>query len=408
MNDTDQVQSPARTSHSVPVLILGSYITALGAIRCLADIGVKAYCLTEQNSFVRMSRWFNPPPEGHRLIGMTDDLAVYLRSFPLETAVLMPCSDEWVEAVAGLPDDLVARFPSSRPSLDTLSYFLDKGKLETKLQELDIDRPKTFLVDHESDLTGIDKDLFSRLFMKPRHSRSFFLSWGVKAFHIKSEEDAIQRLRKCQECGLQVMMQEYVPGPADRHYFIDGFVDKNGSVKACFARQRQRMFPLDFGDSSYVTTVTVEQAKGAIDSLKRLLPSLNYRGIFSAEFKRDERDDVFRLIEVNTRPWTYIEFDARHGMNMAAMAYEDALGRDVPETEEYDIGASMVYQPNDMRACWSLIRRGDLGVGSAIASWFRAQSALFTFKDPMPFIRWWCNVIFCQIGNLFSRSRSGR
>jgi predicted ATP-grasp superfamily ATP-dependent carboligase len=204
------------------------------------------------------------------------------------------------------------------------------------------------------------------------------------------------------------MLQEYIPGPASRHYFIDGFVDRQGEIRAVFARQRMRMYPLDFGDSSYMTTVPTGRVAQAVDSLKKLLPAVDYRGIFSAEFKLDGRDDTYKLIEVNTRPWTYINFDSVHGMNMAAMSYRDALGGEVPTVTTYDLGASMVYLPNDLGACWALWRRADISLVGWLASWMKARSAVFSIRDPLPSLAWWWNVMSGRLRKLFSRRKVER
>jgi predicted ATP-grasp superfamily ATP-dependent carboligase len=168
------------------------------------------------------------------------------------------------------------------------------------------------------------------------------------------------------------------------------------------------MYPLDFGDSSYLTTVPIKNVASAIATLKKLLPEIKYRGIFSAEFKLDERDDTFKLIEVNTRPWTYIGFDTAHGMNMAEMAYRDALEENVPTVTDYDIGASMVYMPNDLMACLSLIRRGELSFFAWLRSWLRARSAIFLWNDPMPAVVWWWGKIAGKVVSLFAEKKSRR
>jgi len=47
--------------------------------------------------------------------------------------------------------------------------------------------------------------------------------------------------------------------------------------------------------------------------------------VFSAEFKFDERDGLFKILEVNARPWWYVDFAARCGVDVCRMAYRDAL-----------------------------------------------------------------------------------
>jgi D-aspartate ligase len=78
---------------------------------------------------------------------------------------------------------------------------------------------------------------------------------------------------------------EYIPGPPTRHYFLDGVMDRTGTVCACIVSSRLRMFPPDFGDGSYGVSIRPEEVTPAMDVLKRFLGALRYRGVFDAEFK---------------------------------------------------------------------------------------------------------------------------
>src|SRR5438046_2545616 len=81
------------------------------------------------------------------------------------------------------------------------------------------------------------------------------------------------------------VLQEDVPGPVTSHYFVDGFVDRDGRVLARFARRRLRMWPPYFGNNSYIVSIPLADVEDAVTMLERLLAGLRYRGIFSAEFK---------------------------------------------------------------------------------------------------------------------------
>ena len=158
--------------------------------------------------------------------------------------------------------------------------------------------------------------MFSGSFLKPRDSHAFFRRYKVKACRVESREDAIEQFRKKNSDGFKVLLQEYIPGPTSNHYFLDGFVDRNGQVDAMFARRRLRMYPDDFGNSSYMRSVACSEISQAVDDLKRLLSAISYRGIFSAEFKYDDRDGKYKILEINARPWWYVEFAAICGVDV--------------------------------------------------------------------------------------------
>ena len=116
------------------------------------------------------------------------------------------------------------------------------------------------------------------------------------------------------------------------------------------ARRRLRMYPEKLGNSTLTASVPLEEAESAVVWLQYLLGQINYRGIFSAEFKYDRRDGSFKLIEINARRWWYVEFAYRCGVDVCAMAYQDALGGLVLPVLDYAIGRRCFFQANDLRA----------------------------------------------------------
>ena len=80
------------------------------------------------------------------------------------------------------------------------------------------------------------------------------------------------------------------------------------------------------------------------------MQSVSYRGIFSAEFKRDSVTGEFKILEVNTRPWVYVEFAAVCGMNMCELHIEDALRGMARTLPTYAIGIGCVNLYNDIVA----------------------------------------------------------
>jgi predicted ATP-grasp superfamily ATP-dependent carboligase len=221
-------------------------------------------------------------------------------------------------------------------------------------------------------------------FLKPTDSQAFRGRFGAKALRVASREQAATLLQEIQRAELDVVLQEYVPGGADCHYFLDGFVDRGGAVRALFARRRVRMWPPDFGDSSFMRSVPADETASAGESLRRLLSGVGHRGIFSAEFKRDPRDGEFRLIEVNVRPWAYVEFTTSCGLNTPWMAYLDALGRDVPEVGDYPVGRAGGVLGKDYRSFLALRRQGRLGLKEWVRSWWPARDLIFRWDDPLP------------------------
>jgi predicted ATP-grasp superfamily ATP-dependent carboligase len=309
----------------------------------------------------------------------------------------MPCSDQWARTVAGLPVEVLARYPASVPPLDAIELLVDKGRFAGTLERLGLPHPTTRLVASRADLDGIPDARLENSFLKPVHSQQFFARFGVKAFRVSGAAEARSRLVECSESGLQMMLQEYIPGPPTNHYFLDGFVDRRGVMRAFFARRRLRMNPPDFGNSTLMVSIAPNEVREARSTLESLFADIGYRGIFSAEFKRDQRDGTFNLIEVNARPWWYVEFAARCGVNVCDLAVRDALGEPVPTISKYVVGRRCVFPYYDLPAVRAEISAGRLSVGGWVSSWIGAYQPVFRWADPMPALTELANLIGARL-----------
>jgi predicted ATP-grasp superfamily ATP-dependent carboligase len=366
-----------------PALILGRGLTALGVLRLLGRRGIDAYVWPPATDMVRRSRWYRPAPE----VGLDPeaDLAGFLGVLPLERAVVIPTSDAWAMALAGLGEaPVTARFPACVPARTVLETLVDKRAFADVLRAAGLPHPLTVPVAAPGDLVRVPDDVIPRAFLKPHDSQRFFARFGVKAFRVASREEAEHRIETLAREGIGVVVQEYIPGPASEHYFVDGFADREGGVLSAFGRRRLRMYPPDFGNSTCMVSVPPAEVADGLATIERLTSLLGYHGIFSAEFKRDPRDGRLKLLEVNARPWWYVEFAGRCGVDVVAQYYDDALGRPLRRREGYAVGRELMFPYYDYHA---VTLDGPPGV-AALAAWAwraaRAVQPVWCLDDPWP------------------------
>jgi len=364
----------------MPVIVLGGGVTVAAVLTLLAQAGIPSYAVCPRSDFVRRSRWYRKLPTAVTL--SPDNLAAVLENLTIERAVLMPCSDDWLTAVAALPSSLTERFPSSGPSSSTIDTLIDKWNFARLLEQQAVPHPRTHLIASLAQLATLPGDEFSGAILKPLSSVDFSSKYGVKGFVVESQNQA---LRVMADLEFPIMLQEFIPGPPTAGYFLDGFVDRHGQVCGLLARQRLRMSPPKLGNSTLMVSVPLTEVAEAEKSLRRLLGFTKYRGTFSAEFKRDGRDGQFKLFEINARPWWYIEFAARCGVDVCSMAYQDALGAPVKAVREYRVGRRCVFFVNDLRA-WREQRKDGQGesLWSWTRPWFGADGTPFHWNDPWP------------------------
>jgi predicted ATP-grasp superfamily ATP-dependent carboligase len=328
-------------------------------------------------------------------------LAGYLAGLPVDRAVLLPGSDGWARSVATLPGEVAARFRSSSPSSSALDQMVDKARFAELARRAGVAHPATWPLAGSDGLDAVPDDAFESAFLKPRDSQAFFRRYGVKGFWVRSREEAARRLREVRAEGLQVQLQAYVPGPPEHHVFVDGLVDRSGTVRCRFVRRRLRMYPADFGNSTLMESIAPADAPEAVAAAERLLAAVGYRGIFSLETKRDARTGACHALELNPRAWWYVGFAVECGADVCRLAYEDALGGPVATIATYRTGQRCAYPYYDWHAARPLAR----GAATALAwagEMLRARQPVWAWDDPWPATR----AVLGMVGRRLARGRS--
>lgn len=366
--------------------MLGSGVTALGALRALAEYGAECYVAGSGGALVSDSRWFRQAPGSDGYDDLTATPAS-VQAIGLNSAVLIPCSDSSTLAVAQLAESNQTRFLSSTCPSEVLQLFQDKQRFAGLLTDLRVPHPLTVVVNDARDLDVLDRDDFSHAFLKPADSQSFMAHYGVKAFWVSNKNDAVQKWQAAQEHGFEMVLQEYVAGAASDHYYIDGFVDRHGRICGQLARRRLRIYPADFGNSTLMVSVPLVEVVQASNSLAKIFAATKVRGIFSAEFKLDANTGDLRLLEINARAWWYVDFARRCGVDVCAMSYEDAMDLPVAVVEGYAVGKRCVYPYYDIAALREARAKGSVALGKWFAPWFGALQPVWRMRDPKPAIK---------------------
>ena len=367
-----------------PVIVLGTGETAIGTIRSLRRAGIRVAYAKKKTDLAAWSRHDIGIDNWPAKVLSADALGQWLESSELTAAVLMPCSDAWVRSVSRLDAAIARRFRRWTPSPAAVDIMIDKNRFRSVLEKLGLPHPKSYALERDRDAWQVPDSVFESAFLKPHDSLRFFGEFGVKAWFAADRDDALRKARTVWEKDMDLLIQEYIPGPAHNHFFIDGFRSKDGSVNHFLARQRLRMYPRDFGNSTSMKTVPLDSVSPALETLTALIRHTDFHGIFSAEFKRDQRDNVLRIIEVNCRPWWFVDYADRCGLRVCNSAYRDALGLDVPTHEPYRLDKLGTYPIYDWKVFQTGSDRSFPRFVAMIVNWMRSYQPIFMWSDPIP------------------------
>lgn len=127
------------------------------------------------------------------------------------------------------------------------------------------------------------------------------------------------------------LLQEYIPG-AGYGFFA---LFNRGEVRAYFMHRRKREFPVTGGPSTCAESIYDEEVKRI--GLK-LLESLRWHGVAMVEFKKDNRDGVFKLMEINPKFWGSLDLSIASGVNFPLLLVNMALNGDIDPVFRYNTG----------------------------------------------------------------------
>jgi len=371
-----------------PALVLGGgATTGLGAIRSLGRAGVTVYHMDAKKSEAIYSKYckeyFIFPKISHN----KDELKRVLLKLQsvVGDAVLFPASDSYAIYLSDLTGELNSYYLPA-PNKEVIETLINKRRFYESLTK--IPHPRTYFPESLEDVKKISKNISYPIFMKPYFSQPFSERFHKKGFVANSDRELLEYFALMTRAAVDVMIQEIILGPPTGHIFLDGYADRDSDPKAFFARRRLRMWPLAFGNSSLCASIPASEVASLKELLFRYLKSIRYHGIFSAELKKDRRDGLFKLLEINSRTSAWFNtLSAKCGINIMLIAYLDAIGRDTKYSEDYEAGVKWVFLRDDVRSAMRMMLNGDLSIREWISSLLGNKDYLSYAKDDFgPFI----------------------
>jgi D-aspartate ligase len=277
-------------------------------------------------------------------------------------------------------------------SLDVAEILLNKKKFFQMLQKQKIPHAQTFFPIDEAELESISKDVRYPCMVKPIHSESFRFEFKTKSFRADSSKELIEGYNKSVGKNQEAIIQEIIPGPASCMYGLNAYYDKTGTPDGVFMYRRIREWPHDFGNGCTIESVKVPELKEIIDPLTK---KIGYYGIVDAEFKKDPRNNEFKLIEINARCWMQVSLPARCGSNIPYIAYMDAIGAKVVRSISVKEHVKWISLVDDIQSSVKSMLEGNFSLRKWIDS-FRGKKeySVFASDDPLPFFVLIADLIF--------------
>ncbi len=245
---------------------------------------------------------------------------------------LMPFGIASYYCISKYQDKLNSVVPSMVPHFSQFQLANDKLKTAEFCKEIGVEVPAVYAQYSPSDLSALSKEVRFPVVVKARSGSgvSGRVFYAHNEDELKQFHDAI--------CQNQVPKPGFDPLPPLIQEYIPGFIhdacclSSHGKVITVFTQKRQVMYPLSGG----VGAVNISTHDPVLTDIShQLLESLEWHGPAQIEFKYDERDKRYKLIEINPKLWGTLDLAIKCGINFPVLIRNNLLGVKNPATFSY-------------------------------------------------------------------------
>lgn len=370
------------------VIVIGCNVGGLAVIRSLGRRGIDVIALSHNPAdFAHTSKYVteyaecpHPSDEGAFIDFLLD------RADRWGGALILETGDYHAVALAKHKPELVAHYRLVTPDWDMLRRFIEKQHTYALADECGVPHPRTLTPTSRADLDATrDNGLFPCI-LKPIRSHEFVRLFKTKSFTIRDFDMLVEKFALCQEADQPVMIQEIIPGSDANLERVQTYVNSDGNFSALFFNNKVRQNPPQFG----VMRVGVSTPRNPdVEELTcRLLTHMGYRGYCSVEFKRDPRDGLLKLIEINARMPRSGWLAIASGVDFPWLIYQDLVHRNPVIVDSYIEHSYMIELYADvLNALWRDNRRA-IGLRGYLRPYLARHRvfAVLSWRDPKPFL----------------------
>ena len=376
-----------------PAVVLACHTTGLSVIRGLGIAGVPILALSyDPMDMGNASRYLKEKgsvshPERSEA-EFLDELLRYGETWG--GSVLIPTDDATLTVVSRNKKLLTKHYLVACPEWEITEQFIDKRLTYSLAEELGIPVPKTLVPRHREEVEEFACSVDYPCLVKPAHSHRYFEAFRKKLEMVANSEELLGAYEEASRVNAVVMIQEYIPGGDSSGVNYNSYV-WDGQPLVEFTAEKVRLSPPRFG----VPRVVVSKNIGPLaEDSQRLLRAMGFYGFACTEFKKDARDGVYKLMEVNGRHNRSALLAIHCGINFPLIEYDHLVKGELPRPRDYPEGVYWIDEFRDIGHSLVYFRKEKYGLLNYMRPYLSDHVfAVFSWVDPKPFLKRVCDLI---------------
>ena len=370
-----------------PAVILSGHTMALGVTRALGGMGVPIVSVHhDPRDMAHFSKFVVeeiPAPHPAKYEDAYIELLLQLAK-RFGNSLLIPTSDETLTIVSKHKETLAMHFIVACTDWDITQKFINKKHTHLLAVRAGVPVPRTVVPQSRAEVERYLESIEFPCLVKPCQGHLYYEQFKRKMTTAENPDELLSAYLQATERGLEVMLQEIIPGDDSLGANYNAYFWDDRPL-AEFTAQQLRNAPPSFGSPRVVVS---EEIPEVIEPGRRILRALGFYGYACTEFKKDPRDGVYKLMEVNGRHNLSTLLAVRCGINFPWLQYQHLVMGQTPSASAplrhvywiditRDIGYSLMYLPHE-RLSLAQFLRPYLG---------QRVCAIFSLRDPKPFIK---------------------
>ncbi len=371
----------------MPAIIITSHTMGLGVIRSLGIMGVPLYVFYyDKNDMGYVSKYvreaiYCPHPEKNE----SEFIKILLEyGKQLGGSLLMPVDDASLSVVSKNKTQLAKHYKVACPDWKTTVKYIDKKYTYELADKIGVPCPKTIVPHNLAEVHGYSKDVQYPCIIKPCESHKYYELFQKKMTIVSTPEEMIDAYRDAAEAGIEVMIQEYIPGGDANGVNYNSYIHED-TTAVDFTAEKVRYSPPGIGVPRVVVSKHVPEV---IDSGRRILKAMGYHGYSCTEFKKDPRDGVYKLMEINGRHNRSTLLAVRCGINFPWIEYAYFFNREIVYNRHPEDGVYWIDELRDIIHSVKYFREERYSFKQYIRPYLKPHIfAILDLKDPKPFLK---------------------
>ena len=368
-------------------VVFGLFETGLGVIRSLGQKGIKVIGVDFRKDIAWYSRYVKPMKCPHP-IQQEESFIEWIRvnfSHIITPLPVFLTSDDFFLTFSRNRKVLSKYFIFNLAEHELLENISDKYQQFLLAQKTGTEVPVTFLIHNQLSLHNIPAGILKYpLFIKGNDVNPWrkIIGGTIKGFLVRDEKELNEKITFIMSESIPVIIQEVITGPDTNHYKYCSYTSKAGNILAEFTLQKIRQNPIHFGVGAVVESIGYTKL---VEEGRKLFRGISFKGIGSAEFKKDERDGKLKLIEINPRYWQQNYLSTACGINFPYINYTDLMQRPIQIPSGFTKGIKWVNRYMDFDSFCKYRKEDSL----SFRAWRNSLKGKkvysdFTWDDPIP------------------------